>query len=208
MISLFDKSRPVLVLSPHPDDAELGCGGTIARLCADGFTVHIVHMSLWELGEEAMASALKLGASCVWVSSTAEECRPKVREFPKVRQQLLEHFVRLRDTYNPGCIFTPATTDVHQDHQTVTEEAYRAFRHRTILGYYEPWNTPKMEPSVFVTLSGEMVRRKLEALEQYQSQRHRLYFGEASQQAILRMWGLQCATTWAESFELVRGVVI
>jgi LmbE family N-acetylglucosaminyl deacetylase len=213
VISLFDKSRPVLVLSPHPDDAELGCGGTIARLRAEDFEVLIVHMAIPStvpnLKEEAEASALVLDAA-MWIGPkhfARHDRRLVVRHFPQARQAILEGLVQIRDEFNPGCVFTPATTDVHQDHKTVTEEAFRAFRHRTILGYYEPWNTPRMEPDIYVTLSGAMVKKKLDALECYTSQRQRPYFGETSMQAVLRTWGLQAGSTWSEAFELIRGVV-
>lgn len=207
MISLFDKSRPVLVLSPHPDDAELGAGGTIGRLTDNGFRVIVILLSKVsaDLLGEASRSWDSLGA--LGEMANILDWVP-VRQFPKFRQDILDELIRLRDIYDPGCVFTPALADVHQDHRAVTEEAYRAFRHRTILGYYEPWNTPKMEPSVYVALSDEMVQRKLDALRFYESQKHRPYFEEVSVHAVLRMWGLQCGTTWAESFDVIRGVVV
>ena len=38
----MSESRPVLVVTPHPDDAESGAGGTIARWCAEGRRVVLV----------------------------------------------------------------------------------------------------------------------------------------------------------------------
>ena len=40
-----DKKKKALVLSPHTDDAELGCGGTIAKLVEEGWAVHVIYFS-------------------------------------------------------------------------------------------------------------------------------------------------------------------
>ena len=39
------RTKSALVLSPHTDDAELGCGGTIAKLVEKGWTVHVIYFS-------------------------------------------------------------------------------------------------------------------------------------------------------------------
>ena len=45
---MFGQIKKVLILAPHPDDAEFGLGGTIAKLIADGKEVHIAVMSTCE----------------------------------------------------------------------------------------------------------------------------------------------------------------
>jgi len=45
---LMNTMRRVLVLAPHTDDAELGCGGTIARLLTDGADVFVAAFSTAE----------------------------------------------------------------------------------------------------------------------------------------------------------------
>ena len=40
-MSALENVRRALVIAPHPDDEILGCGGTIARLCAAGVEVHV-----------------------------------------------------------------------------------------------------------------------------------------------------------------------
>ncbi len=41
-LPVLTKSRPVLVLAPHPDDECLGCGGLIAQCCASGQDIHVL----------------------------------------------------------------------------------------------------------------------------------------------------------------------
>lgn len=40
--------KKVLVLAPHTDDAELGCGGSIAKFVEEGREVHVVSFSIAE----------------------------------------------------------------------------------------------------------------------------------------------------------------
>ena len=62
----------ILAIGAHPDDVELGCGGTVAKLISEGKTVAIVDLTQGELGtrgtnftraEEAANSAKILGIS-------------------------------------------------------------------------------------------------------------------------------------------------
>jgi LmbE family N-acetylglucosaminyl deacetylase len=47
---IFTNKKRVLVIMPHPDDAELYCGGTISKLIIDGISVQVVKMTLGEKG--------------------------------------------------------------------------------------------------------------------------------------------------------------
>ena len=58
-----------------------------------------------------------------------------IRKLNFHRQEILEILVSLRNGCDYDLVLTPSSTDVHQDHQTVTNEVIRAFKGRTILGY-------------------------------------------------------------------------
>jgi len=64
----------------------------------------------------------------------------KVRYFGRERQRILEDLVRIGREYSTDLVLTPSMGDVHQDHSTITREAIRAFKTKTILGYELPWN--------------------------------------------------------------------
>ena len=57
------------------------------------------------------------------------------RVFPDSRQEILEYFLKLRKDFKPDLIFVHSKQDVHQDHNTMTDEALRAFRGITVLGF-------------------------------------------------------------------------
>src|SRR5437773_2072665 len=156
---VMNGSQRVLILAPHTDDAELGCGGTIARLLASNADVHLVAFSTCEeslpedaprclLRDEFIESMRALGMP----DGNARTFSYRVRHFPAHRQQVLEDLVKLRRELNPAIVFIPASSDTHQDHQTLHAEGVRAFRGGTILGYELPWNHITFSAQAFVTL--------------------------------------------------------
>ena len=58
--------------------------------------------------------------------------------FQRIDRILLEQFVKIRNEYNPDLVLLPASSDTHQDHNTVYTEGFRAFKHASILGYELP----------------------------------------------------------------------
>lgn len=189
-----------LVLSPHTDDGELGCGGTIAKLVEKGWQVHMLYFTACGrdvLVEEATKSGKILGITHEILDFT-------VRHFPRDRQEVLQAiYDHVRET-DYDLVFTPATTDVHQDHGVVTEEAKRAFRYGTLLGYELPWNNLSVTLNGFVKLEVTHVEKKLAALDCYDSQKHNPYFSPDYFKAVMRTRGVQLATDYAEGFEVLK----
>lgn len=199
----------VLALSPHTDDAELGAGGLIARFRRAGVTVDVV----------AFAPARSLGGT-----DSLDEWRnsldllsvgPEHRAFwdyqdtqlPLHRAEILDRLVGLRDEMRPDLVLVPAPHDCHQDHQTVTQEAVRAFKRQRLLAYDLHWNTVGMSSlDWFVALSEEDVALKESALACYLGQRPRPYFEPGLMRAIARMRGEQCGERYAEAFDVLRWV--
>ena len=60
MTQLMSSMRQVLVLAPHTDDAELGCGGTMAKLLRDGVDVYVAAFSTAEESLPAGAAPSRL----------------------------------------------------------------------------------------------------------------------------------------------------
>ncbi len=206
---MIETFRRVLVLSPHPDDAELGAAGTIARLSLAGADVRIVRFSKCaaSLGEadskrlvdEGGESALVLGAS--W-----EMFDFPVRQFATCRQEILDQLIRERGEFAPDLVMVHATGDIHQDHEVVRAECLRAFRGITVVGYELPWSNQLFVPTLHVKLSEACVDRKCAAIACYATQKHRPYLNEDVTRGLLRVRGLQCGATYAEAFEVLRAV--
>src|SRR5207237_2094948 len=169
--------RRVLVLAPHTDDGEFGCGGTMARLVDAGAEVRYVAFSIAtkSLPEGFAADTLAREVR----EATAELGIPEgnltvhdfdVRTFPERRQDILELLIGLWEEWKPDAVFQPSLHDVHQDHQVVAAEGLRAFKRTTVLGYEIPWNNFDFSYQAYFALTEAHVERKVAALTKYASQ--------------------------------------
>lgn len=190
----------VLVLSAHTDDAELGAGATIAKLAERGDELlHVVFSFCGNPGhlEEFYSANGALGIP----RGMNEIVNLEHRVFPEIRQTILEYLYSLGKRYAPELVLCPYLGDIHQDHQTVAQEAVRAFGRGTSIWMYElPYNCPDFKPTVFIPLGQEQVQKKLDALRCYGSMVHEPYFNQNVIRALMTVRGLQCESTFAEAF--------
>lgn len=202
----------ILALSPHTDDYELGCGGTLARLISSGADVRVMTFSTCEerVSEQWPRDILETecrNASDVMgiEASNVEIFKYPVDHFPEHRQSILETLVRERNRLKPDIVFCPGSMDVHQDHRVVYEEAVRAFKMCTILGYQGVWNCVDLiQKDVVVRLKNEYLDKKMAALAEYKSQAHRPYFKTDFLWSWARVNGVMVGVEFAEVFECIR----
>jgi N-acetylglucosamine malate deacetylase 1 len=203
-----------LVIAPHTDDGEFGCGGTIARLIEEGTEVHYVALSI---AEDSVPSGLPRDILATEVAKATHELgidakhlrveRFPVRRFPEFRQGILELLVDLNRRISPDLVFIPSSTDTHQDHQVVSQEGFRAFKRTTILGYEVPWNNLTFSTNAFFFLESRHLEAKLRSLRCYVSQLGREYVDEQFIRSLARTRGVQIGAEYAESFEVIRLVL-
>ncbi len=204
----------VLILAPHADDGELGCGGTAAKYVEEGREVHMAVFSLAEKSvpppwpKDILRTELSKAAAALGIpEGNLTIFRFEVREFPAQRQAILEEIIRLRDRLAPDLVFVPSPNDIHQDHQVVAREGLRAFKKQTVLGYEEPWNNIVFETRAFVPLAERHVDRKVAALACYETQKSRAYLDESFIRSLARTRGTQLESRYAEAFEVLRMVL-
>jgi LmbE family N-acetylglucosaminyl deacetylase len=213
MQDILNGTRRVLVLSPHTDDAELGCGGTIVRLLAMGAEISVAAFSLAKESLPSGSAPDRLGSEflCAMKTFGIDPQRTLVYDFPvrrfsHQRQELLDELVELRRKFKPEVVFVTSSTDVHQDHQVLHNEALRTFKDNTLWGYELPWNSLRFTPQAFVILKQEHLDCKWAALEAYKSQieLRRPYFSKEFIQGLAMVRGMQVRAQYAEAFEVVR----
>src|SRR3954447_15717172 len=112
----------ILVIGPHPDDQELGMGGTIVKLARQGHKVHIVDMTNGEptprgsvetRAAEAAAAAKVMGVERTLLGLKNREV---VHDIPS--RHKLAALIRV---HRPDLLFLPYPIDAHPDHVAVTK---------------------------------------------------------------------------------------
>ena len=111
----------ILVFGPHPDDQELGMGGTIIKLARQGHKVHLAdmtngeptpHGSVETRAKESAEAATILGVSRTLVGLPNREVMHNLESRHKVAAVIRAH--------KPDWLFVPYPTDAHPDHVAVT----------------------------------------------------------------------------------------
>lgn len=216
-----------LVLAPHPDDEVLGCGGTIARLVAQGADVRIgvvtrgfapdfAASQVEQVRREAARAHRRLG-----VVDTQYLDLPAARLDTLPRAELNRAIAALVDAVRPDTLFVPFAGDLHVDHTLVFEAAMVAARPRgqgyplRVLAYETlsetNWSAPNVAPhfapTVFVDIA-EQLEAKLAAFACFESQ-CRAFPDERSIEALTALARMRGATVHrhaAEAFVLVREI--
>ena len=191
-----------LVLAPHTDDGELGCGGVMAKSIRAGGEVLYIALSHkfrdLDLADECQESLRRLGVYTFQLQDFP------ARNFSDHRQMILDWMIHTRNKYAPEIVFVPSSSDFHQDHSVVYGEAIRAFRDSTILGYDLPWCKMVQGGSIIVPIEEIDLNAKMNALAQYKSQENKRYMKPEFTKALAIVNGTKIGVPYAESFEAVR----
>jgi len=206
----------VLVVSAHTDDMELGAGGTVRQLRNSG--VHVTSLvfsdcrksvDTTKFPEDVLAKECEVAAKHLGVEDLTIHQFP-VREFPTHRQDILETIYSVRKEHKYDLVFTHWAGDLHQDHRVVADETNRAFMktNTTVLAYEVPGNCPGFTPQVFIPMTEEEVKMKVEMLQSYKSQvAKRGYFEINAIKSLMGYQGNHVGAPYAEAFVQQRGYV-
>ncbi len=205
------ESKSILVFGAHPDDLEIGMGGTIAKLSAMGYEVQPIIATL----PNFVKSDTKEGRKTESVlSAKVMGCKPPVFLDLSPEEMIFgRKFISLIDSlvtkYKPDSVFTQWYGDSHQDHQILTKSVISACRDQNNLFMYETTipggiTENSFRPQLFVDISNTLDTKK-NALECFESQFVRC--GEIWIPAIIGRCsyrGYQIKSKYAEAFEVVK----
>jgi len=210
----MQQPKRVLVLAPHTDDGEFGCGGTIARLIEEGADIYYVAFStakesvpegmpenILEVEVKEATKRLKIPSANLLIYGFT------VRKLSYHRQEVLEELVKLKKDIEPDIVFLPSLNDLHQDHYTVAMEGLRAFKKTSMFAYEVPWNHIEFKTQAFIRLEKRHIEQKIYAIDAYNSQKMRDYAKPEFIWGLSTTRGIQIGHTYAETFEVVRWVM-
>ena len=198
--------RKVCFIGAHPDDIEIGCGALIAHIAAQT-EVRCVTLSdnqknptLKNVVDEHYRSMAVLGVP----RDNVVVGQFETRRFPQSRQEILEYLINLNKEFHPEIVFVHTKADIHQDHATITEEALRAFRGTTVLGFDVIRSSYGFFPSFLVEVTEVDVQKKIAALAEYHTYDSKYYFDPEVTRATLIRHGALAERKYAEGFDILR----
>lgn len=213
-----DRKRDVILkvifVGSHPDDIELGCGGSVAYFVEKGYEVWCVILTKGEKGlgcknspdirvRESIKALQQLGVKKKNIVFGNFEDTQIPDSFEVIRFLETYNFENPEDIY---AVFFHSESDYHQDHQVTAKACQTAFRHvRRMLTYESPSITPSFAPLAFIDI-GDYIRRKIRALRCHKSQidQQRIYMEYKAMICVSRFRGHQIGKRYAEAFEIKR----
>lgn len=198
----MNKAGTILALGAHPDDIELGCGASLAKLAAAGRHVCAMIMTRGSQGAEDDAVRSEETERALRAPGVSEVIQ---HDLPDT--QLHEHLNALIETISseverlsPVRVYTMFDGDRHQDHRAVYQASAVACRQvPEILGYETPSSYPNFLPTVFEPI-GEFLDQKVAAIGAHRSQEARLYMQEEKVRAAAHFRGVQVNIEPSEGF--------
>lgn len=206
----FNQQPKILCLGAHPDDIEIGCGGTLLRIIDEVPRVELywVVFSGNEIRQkEATESATN------FLAKTKKVITKNYREsyFPYVGDKIKDYFEELKNDFRPDIVFTHHINDAHQDHRVISNLTLNTFRDNLILEYEIPkYDGDLSKPNVYVWINKNVAKRKISLIiNGFSSQKEKKWFNEETFQAILVLRGVESnsPTRHAEAFHCQKVIV-
>ena len=201
-LNLSNGCQRVLCIGAHSDDIEIGCGGTVLKLIQHNPNMEFYWVVMSGNPERAAEARQAANRFLEGARGTVQTFGFSDTLFPTQFAELKNVFSSIRAEFQPDLIFTHARHDRHQDHRTLSDLTWNAFRDHLILEYEIPkFDGDLGQPNVFVALDERLAQRKVQLLmECFGTQRSKHWFSPDTFEGLMRLRGLESATRFAEGF--------
>lgn len=199
------QNRSILAIGAHPDDIEIGCGGTIKKHLINGDHVSYIIATNGEMGgddkiriDEAKRAALLMGVKDIQFLNLQDSFIAHDGNTIK----LLDRFI---DKLSPSIVYVHSLKDFHQDHSNIAKSILSASRNmkNSIFCYEAPSTSLEFIPNAFIDIS-ETFESKIECINQFASQEQKDYVERQAIVNLAKFRGKVINVEYAEAFEVVR----
>jgi LmbE family N-acetylglucosaminyl deacetylase len=199
----------VLAIGAHPDDIEIGAGGTLLDLADRQPALRARYVVLTGTAERQLEARAAASAFLPSDGLDIELLDLPEGRLPAVWAEVKQALERVAQSCTPDVIFAPAPGDAHQDHRTIAEIVPTVFRDQLCLHYEIPkWDGDLGRPWLYCPLSEQTARRKVELLHKcYPSQSRRDWWDDEVFLGLARLRGMECRAPYAEGFTCSKSVI-
>jgi len=202
------QSRTVLAIGAHPDDVEIGVGGTLLMHAAAGDRIIQLLMTDGEGGGDPEQRIEEAARAARHVRATLLRARMPDAYLSEARSTIAV-IERAVAEYTPSVVYVHSASDSHQDHRYTHSAAMVASREVCdVYCYQSPSSTVAFAPNRFVDV-GPFIDEKVAMLHAFESQHLiRDYLAEDVIRSTARYWGRHAGHRMVEPFEVVRQVAV
>ena len=199
----------VLTIGAHPDDIEIGAGGTLLSLAGNEPRLAARYVVLTGTADRQLEARAGAHTFLPVADLTIDLYDLPEGRLPAAWGQVKEALEEVARSCSPDLIIAPSRDDAHQDHRTIGEIVPTVFRDGLYLGYEIPkWDGDLGRPSMYSPLSADIARRKVELLHKcFPSQRGRDWWDDEVFLGMARLRGMECRAPYAEAFHCTKSVI-
>lgn len=195
----------IVAIGAHPDDIEIGAGGSIALHRARGDTVRFMILTRGsKLSSPAQRESEAREAATLLDVENIQFMDYEDTEVP-YDSQIIERIDNYLNDVNADRIYIHTEEDTHQDHRHASLASIAAGRNtEEVLAFESPSTRSSFNPQYYNAISEKFLERKIASIRSHESQSEKKYLEAEAMKGLARFRGRQANTRYAEAFQVIR----
>ncbi len=197
----------VLAVAPHPDDIEIGCGGTLIKLAKAGHEIFLAVMTKGDAGGSPQSRVAEQQAAARFYRAQKIFWLGFLDTKVPLSKESIDALDKVMKEVKADIVFAPHAEDTHQDHRNTASQVLSATRYAKNVLFYEVPSSVNFQPDVFVDIS-PVLALKYKALKAHKSQVNKVNVADLSiidcARSMAQFRGYQGRVKAAEGFKALR----
>jgi len=167
----------VICVGTHPDDVEIGMGGTIAKHTSNGDSVKTILCTMGGVcGDPQIRKQESINAGKILGVEKINFMDLPVKELNTSNKSFTEKLIRIFEKEKPDRIYTHSPLDYHQVHVSVTKSVIASSKKTKQVFFYEETSSTTFDfkPNAFVDVT-PFIDLKIKSIMAHRSQNSRVY---------------------------------